>query len=435
MKKLITLLLIVCLVGIMTSTLYACNGSSTDGDGNDENVKKNAIIITHGIGQGCLYYADTNQPTPYCISSLDSEGISALLADNGSSESSNLLDDILGALYLDENCVSTNNLRGTTMDDPTGQYAMLSLLKPLCDSLQEAYGDKYDILCWGYDWRMDNRQAAKELEDYINAKGYEKVILMGHSMGGNIVADYLSRSAENRNKCALFVPVGSPFFGSADTYYFMYRGIFPNLTAIMKGSDYDFLSNLDLDGMVQSSGVTPQLLALVSNCPSLYQIFPSEAYFEDPNAPDTADSAFCYEDMFYDYTETLEYFAEYEYSSRSDGSAKAGLADLPDYHASNYVEVDGKPVHVTKLVRTEYIVGTDCLTPFGVGVTENGDEYEVTCYNYYAGDAIVSAWSASAGTSLDADNVHVFSGRTHLSIITDSEMIATVVRLVGTVTQ
>lgn len=425
MKKFISTLLVVCIICTFSLTLFACDGST--GDNSDG--KKTAIIFTHGIGQGCLYNADNDTPF-YCIPSLDAEGmknIAAMTAD---------LKVTLNTLKLNEDGTSNVNLRGTTFEDPEGQYFMLSMAKPICDALTAKYGDRYEVMTWGYDWRLDNRTAAEQLEKFINSKGYEKVIFVAHSMGGNIIADYLSRSQANRDKCRMFIPVGSPFFGSSDTYYFMYSGIFPNLNDIMTGSEFESMVAPfgDLNTLVESVGITPILIDVISNCPSLYQIFPSRAFFEDPYRPEDVDTAFCYNGDYYDYDDTYYFFSEeYEYSMTSDGQAKLGLRDMDNYQQSNYVTVDGKAVHVTTLVNTQYIVGIDCNTPFAINVKKTKDGVQVSPVNYTYGDAIVSAYSASAGTALDAENVHLFSGRTHLTIITDPEVIQTIVDLVGTI--
>lgn len=60
--------------------------------------------------------------------------------------------------------------------------------------LQKTLGPEYEVIPFAYDWRQDNVESVAELSrlvDELKAKGRDKIILIGHSMGGLIASYYL----------------------------------------------------------------------------------------------------------------------------------------------------------------------------------------------------------------------------------------------------
>ena len=112
---------------------------------------------------------------------------------------------------------SVLNVRPANMSDDThAKYGVMNVYKETFDMLSDRYGDKAEVSVFNYDWRLDNRDNAALLEQFIDEKGYDEVVLTSHSMGGNVVAGYLARSAENREKVKLYCAYAPSLLGSVD---------------------------------------------------------------------------------------------------------------------------------------------------------------------------------------------------------------------------
>ncbi len=97
-----------------------------------------------------------------------------------------------------------------------------------------------------YDWRRDNRVAARRLHDLIErrlpiwqqASGATdaKVILIGHSMGGLVARHYLEM-LDGWRKCRALITFGTPYRGSVNALNFLANGhknMFLDLTALLR---------------------------------------------------------------------------------------------------------------------------------------------------------------------------------------------------------
>jgi pimeloyl-ACP methyl ester carboxylesterase len=84
-----------------------------------------------------------------------------------------------------------------------------------------------------YDWRRDNRVAARKLEHLIAAKlpawrdfsgnHHAKVILVAHSMGG-LISRYYLEIAEGWKNCRALITFGTPYRGSVKSLNFLANG-------------------------------------------------------------------------------------------------------------------------------------------------------------------------------------------------------------------
>jgi hypothetical protein len=192
LKKIFALFII---LSIMTSLIVITAGCD------ETKTEKKAMILIHGILGGAMYDVDSGEAV-WAMDMVSTSEIMAMVSN---------LSTLTEMLSLDENGESVHNLRVANMNDERGSYTMLSMFEPLYTSLEEAYGDEYDVIVWQYDWRKDNIQSAVELQSFINDNGYDKVMFFTHSMGGNVVSQYLTMSEDNRNKVELFVPFSTPF--------------------------------------------------------------------------------------------------------------------------------------------------------------------------------------------------------------------------------
>ncbi|OUL23052.1 lecithin--cholesterol acyltransferase [Nostoc sp. RF31YmG] len=97
-----------------------------------------------------------------------------------------------------------------------------------------------------YDWRRDNRVAARQLEKFINqrlpqwrdASGAKnaKVILIAHSMGGLVSRYYLEVLGGWQN-CRALITFGTPYRGSINALNYLangYKKLFLDLTDVMR---------------------------------------------------------------------------------------------------------------------------------------------------------------------------------------------------------
>ncbi len=97
-----------------------------------------------------------------------------------------------------------------------------------------------------YDWRRDNRVAARQLQRLIEQRlsqwrdycGYQdaKVILLAHSMGG-LVARYYLKVLEGWRNCRALITFGTPYRGSVDALNYLangYKKLFIDLTEVMR---------------------------------------------------------------------------------------------------------------------------------------------------------------------------------------------------------
>jgi pimeloyl-ACP methyl ester carboxylesterase len=94
----------------------------------------------------------------------------------------------------------------------------------------------YEVYTFPYDWRHAPDAHARQLQQFIDEKlaasSKKQVTLVGHSMGGLVILDYLTREetrahAEQVVKRA--IAIGTPFRGTLDTVINLARGDDPKL--------------------------------------------------------------------------------------------------------------------------------------------------------------------------------------------------------------
>ena len=88
----------------------------------------------------------------------------------------------------------------------------------LVRALQREFGSEYgneNIQFFPLDWRFSVEVSAGKLEDYINERNYESVVLVAHSLGGLVACSFIARNAENKRKVNKLITIGTPYLGSA----------------------------------------------------------------------------------------------------------------------------------------------------------------------------------------------------------------------------
>ena len=110
---------------------------------------------------------------------------------------------------------------------------LFAIYNDLIEALRFELSPKADyptpVFAFPYDWRMDLRQSAAELGDFVEEviartrllrhyAGYEtieQVDLVAHSMGGLVICEYLSQFG-NAERIGKVVTLGTPFLGSIE---------------------------------------------------------------------------------------------------------------------------------------------------------------------------------------------------------------------------
>lgn len=272
----------------------------------------------------------------------------------------------------------------------------------------EAVAERYkhsgaDIRIYNYDWRIDNRKNSENLEKFINDKGYDKVVLIGHSMGNVVISNYLARNAENRNKTMAHLSYAGPLFGS--------------LSALTTLEDFDGMASFlyDIADSVPVVGASlkqeinrifdEQFRPLGMHLPTIVQLLPSPEMFDTPYCE--GDKSFLYVDgkPIKTKAELLEFYKTRTWSYKDDGSGlKTFVADLEEYWDSFYVETPEGKKHASTLVPTYYFAGVGT----GTAVAAHIDGGKLSKVEYdKKGDGTVLYYSATLNNE---DNLYAGKG-------------------------
>ena len=178
-----------------------------------------------------------------------------------------------------------NNPQGTGMTayanrniDKTG---LLMMFAPMIASLRtclalNGLSQEYAVEFFSYNWLQDLNVTAQELAADINAKGYEKVILIAHSNGGLLASTYVAQSAVNKDKVEKCICLATPFTGTHITYEAMETGG----VNLLAGSILTALLDIGYDIFVRPIS-KKWVKNWSSNAPNMYQLSPSREYIEE----------------------------------------------------------------------------------------------------------------------------------------------------------
>lgn len=293
-------------------------------------------------------------------------------------------------------CTSTG-ASVNTITAGTGDYGVLDYYKPLCNMLEDYYGDEYDIVFFPYDWRMSNTTSAAKLAIAIN-NTYDEVILVAHSMGGLVASKYLANSSINRNKVDKLITLGTPYTGT------------PHLIYVAETGDFNFiLSSIHLDDDIKE---------LVKNFHCTYQLAPTARYNNNYG------NYIKYDNIYYS-GENARAF----YSTRP-WAIDESLPDIvkPMFSAAttfhNGLMVSGTHIANGSLVDTYKIVGTGEDTASMIYYYTNNNyncEYlDVDVNN--SGDGTVPLYSASNTQATTASRVYTVANVSHMDLIKDEDV-------------
>lgn len=427
-KSYISAIGIILVVVFLTTCLLACTNDEEKWDGKSlqshakgavydytyykENVRHDkAMILIPGLMASSFYSAETDEPM-WSVEGF-AHLVTTMLQQPTQEDKSDYFDFVINSLKCDENNIPLMKERIATMQDGE-QYATFDGMKYIYDMVYPVYGDRYDVVVWQYDWRQHNMGSAEELEKFIDYNGWDEVMFFTHSMGGVVTANYLARSAENRNKTKLFMPFGCPFFGSMDAINNLFEEDNPSgmmntlFSAVSTYAQRDF-------ALVDVARTMASIYELL-NSPA----FDSAWYFDEDSPYYIGASGSIYSDGKYlDNAEIYDLICAFDWAKRTDGTLTPAVNNLPDYWSNLYVDDgNGNKIFVSDAVPTEYIVGIDVETTISVEINAEGKIIGKITSSY--GDGTVPAYSASAGHSLDDSNVHLVYGVNHGPLANDN---------------
>lgn len=159
-------------------------------------------------------------------------------------------------------------------------FGTLNNYQPLLDGLRTMLQEKsleqmYDLNFFPYNWLDDLQNAVKNLEKDIAAKGYDKVILIGHSMGGVLSAAFISSSSANKAKIEKAILLGAPLLGT----YAALQPIETGTTTFFNGKMDTVLTEI-LNSLVLKPFFNGYMRNISKNSPGFYQLMPSKEYLE-----------------------------------------------------------------------------------------------------------------------------------------------------------
>jgi pimeloyl-ACP methyl ester carboxylesterase len=292
----------------------------------------------------------------------------------------------------------------------TGEnYGVLNTYSPIITSLRES---GYEVRFFPFDWRLDLEDNANILDQQINTWGYDKVILIGHSMGGLLARTYVENPAYAA-KVEKVITVAAPYLGAPDLAWFMRTGEIPMLE--------------------KKLGVKLGIAAIadiIRNSPGSMQLLPSDKYFQ--TFPSYSYFSYSYFQLWppetivtylYGLSETNDYFKTHP---GLYGTQNGQLLDEASVYHNKYddfstISVDYHVLSAANLPTTVHIrqnesciLGIGCLETIGYGI----------------GDGTVPRNSAIYLGTL-SDNVHVYppynmdEGFTsdHIEMINDTTVI------------
>lgn len=238
---------------------------------------KTGIIMIHGILGGEIYAAhDVNSKyflegkvNGFLLRDKDypmhyrywvPESVTGTINDAVLNKSSIQTDVLM--IMTNENGKPMTPTKAVDLNTDDDLYGADNTYGPLMQGLQDKFSTKYgkdNIHFFTYDWRMSIDEAGDKLEEFINKKKYDEVIIVAHSMGGLVASSYIQKSEMNRNKVSKLITMGTPYLGAPKALY-----------VLGTGNMFDAEKNLVM---------AKPLKIMAPNLISAYELLPTEKYF------------------------------------------------------------------------------------------------------------------------------------------------------------
>lgn len=227
-------------------------------------------------------------------------------------------------------------------------------------------------------------------------------------MGGLVASGYLSLGSSQRNKVETVITLGSPLLGTSV------------ITYLWGSEDFDVTGLLDEVGLENWQKNLLEFVTLyydvfdmfLGNFKSLYELFPSEKYFDNTYAGKSylvTSILGASELEITTYSETQERLESYLAFYKS-----SHITSAENFHASLY----SGSSHVTELVNTYYIAGYNVSTIDKIEC----NMWDWSVYsNTTQGDSLVAVWSATLGDRA-ANRTFFAKDITHMGLVSNGEV-------------
>jgi len=372
-------------------------------------VNNNGVIIIPGI-MGTELIAGHNNSSYSYGTTLWSESLET-----------DLLNGQLDILDVIQRVVSLKcNSNGESNDDIIpydNTYGAANIYESLYNQLYNEYHDNYAIRFFAYDWRLSNAVSANRLNDFIINNNFDNVILVCHSMGGLVASKYLSLGSSQRDIVETVIMIGSPLLGTSVVPY-LWGSEDVNVTGLLDNIGVPSFGKWLIDKIALYYN---PLDHLIGNFSSMYEMFPTEMYFDNSYAGKTY------------LTISIGPISDLEITSYSDTKLRLQsylpcynstlVSAAENFHNSLYIN----STHVTELVNTFYIAGYNSQTI---------DHIKYNLYNWsilsntVSGDQMVATWSATLGDRQTSKTFFV-NGIDHVSLVTNYNVRSFIIQLIN----
>jgi len=407
MKKALSIILIIVLLAGLGAMLFT---------GVEE---KKAIIILPGLGGSAFYgvedgrkYWDPLEKTSFPYQEMSNPDFFSGAAAFGVilELTTRLGTGYINGFSLDEDSIPVVEMRGAIAGED-GEYGPLSLYKQSVQTLQQEFGNEYDVILYNFDFRRPIKYVTDQFEQFIQKNGYNKIVLIGHSMGGVVGAEYLARSQANRNKVALNIGCGVPYFGT-------------HTALVALDSPVDYIAGAVVDSLadlLENMGIDTALKKVLQNMGGIFDLMPFERFLDDPALQGA--SFLMVDGNYLDYEQSLVFMENREFALRSDGKVKSMFNTYKEGQYNYFI--NGK--HSTELVNSHYIVGKGFNTLLTLKF--NDGNIDVRNSIYTDGDAVVTPYEGVIGLPFDSPKVTVLPNVSHIDIISEYDNIQEVISL------
>lgn len=133
-------------------------------------------------------------------------------------------------------------------------------LKKYYGEIQLALLQRWNVVAFAYDWRLDIRALARQLKDKIDASvpAGSGFAIVGHSLGGLVVRSYLRQFPDQTSRMQRFIMLGTPNYGS-----FAIPALYNGLNEVMS-----------IVALLDQQHYMPELLQFAKTFVSTYQMLP-----------------------------------------------------------------------------------------------------------------------------------------------------------------
>lgn len=279
----------------------------------------------------------------------------------------------LDAMGSSVNNVSVGQAYGVS-DHPISGLPINMILpyRNMMRDLRAAFPDR-PVHFFGYDWRACNARTALALYAFIDSRGYQKVDIVAHSMGGLVAAHFIAGG--NGDKIHNLITIGTPYLGSPKAPYVFLTG---NLVGILpRRSDH-------------------AMRAVASHMPSAYQLLP----FQMPSNQPSYLAIFMANQPWIPVNNTHEFMQNPNTFSMIDINGRSVPRHVREFFfqwstgaMNNLFLSDDR--HVIQTVNY-YVITGDARPTIRTTALNRTGEYVYTL-EFYRGDGTVPLWSASIG--------------------------------------